>query len=296
MYFLKKAYVHIRSNKQVFVASVSSLAMAASIFGLFFFVFINLTAFMDSWTQQVQMAVYLDDNMTKVEQEEFEKILTRHPNVEAVTYISREVAWQKFQGMFSVDSHFLQSLDFNPLPASYNIRFKSSENQVDNIREFAKVIEQQNRVESVEYGEKWISRFEAFVIMLRLFLIALGGLIFIGMVLVISNTTKLSAYSRKDEVELMLLIGASPRYIKGPFIFEGLILALTGALISLGIIKAVHLYLQYQFQDSLGSMTRGLHFYFFQESYVLVYIFGSLFIGWLGSNFSISQILKSYNK
>ena len=251
---------------------------------------------MVAWSQQVQLVVYLEDEMRGPEQKKFEKILTRHPQVEAVTYISRDVAWQNFQGMFTVDSEFLQSLNFNPLPASYNLRFKPSPNQIEIIREFANVLQKQDKVESVEYGEKWISRFETFMVMLRIFLIALGGLIFLGLALVVSNTTKISVYSRKDEVELVLLIGASPSYIKRPFQLEGVILGLIGALLTIGVIKSMHFYLQFQFQETLNSISRGLQFHFFQHIYIWIFIAGCIFIGWVGSNLAIHQFLNSYYK
>lgn len=251
---------------------------------------------MGTWTQQVQLVVYLEDEMSGREQKKFEKILTRHPQVEAVTYVSRDVAWQNFQGMLMVDPEFLQSLNFNPLPASYNLRFKPSPNQIEIIRGFAKILQKQDNVESVEYGEKWISRFETFMVMLRIFLIALGGMIFLGLALVVSNATKISVYSRKDEVELVLLIGASPGFIKRPFQLEGVVLGLIGGLFTIGVIKSMHFYLKYQFQETLNTISRGLQFHFFQQMHIWIFIAGCIFIGWVGSNLAISQFLNSYYK
>ena len=148
------AYAHIKANKQVFIASVSSMAMALSIFGLFLFVFFNLNSFFTSWSRSVQLIVYLEDGMTKDEQKLFENKLTNNPDIEMVTFVSREVAWQNFQNLFPVDSGFLTSLKFNPLPASYNLQFKSLENKVEKIRQLAELLSKDDKVESVEFGEK----------------------------------------------------------------------------------------------------------------------------------------------
>ena len=290
------AYAHIKANKQVFVASVSSMAMALSIFGLFLFVFVNLNSFFTYWNRSVQLIVYLEDGMTKEEQKSFEKTLTDNPNIESVIYISRDVAWQNFQNLFPVDSGFLTSLKFNPLPASYNLQFKSLEDKVEKIRQFAEILSKNDKVESVEYGEKWISRFETFMVMMRIFIYALGGLIFIGLILVIYNTIRLSVYTRNDEIELMLLIGATPRFIKIPYIFEGVTMALTGAIISIGLIKLIHMYLNFQFMDSLVAITRGFSFQFFSFSFVMGFFLACALIGWIGGHFSISQFLNSYYK
>jgi len=290
------AYAHIKANKQVFIASVSSMAMALSIFGLFLFVFVNLNSFFSSWSRSVQLIVYLEDSLTSDEQKVFEKKLTDNPDVKTVTFISREVAWQNFQSLFPLDSGFLTSLKFNPLPASYNLQFKSLENKVEKIRRFAEILSKDAKVESVEYGEKWISRFETFMVMMSIFIYALGGLIFIGLILVIYNTIRLSVYTRKDEIELMLLIGATPRFIKIPYIFEGVTMAMTGAIISIGLIKILHVYLNYQFMDSLVTITRGFSFQFFSFSFIVGFFLACAFIGWIGGHFSISQFLNSYYK
>ena len=290
------AYAHIKANKQVFLASVSSMAMALSIFGLFLFVFVNLSSFFASWSSGVQLIVYLDDGMGKDEQKDFEKLLTKNPDVEKITFISRDVAWQNFQNLFPVDSGFLASLNFNPLPASYNLQFNPSADRVDKMRQFAEILKHNDKVESVEYGEKWISRFETFMVMTRIFIYALGSLIFVGLVLVIYNTIRLSVYTRKDEIELMLLIGATPRFIKVPYVFEGVTMAIAGAVISIGIIKAVHLYLNFQFMDPLASITRGVSFQFFSISFILGFFLCCATIGWIGSFLSINQFLNSYYK
>ncbi|MGV7221192.1 MAG: cell division protein FtsX [Nitrospinales bacterium] len=272
------------------------MAMALSIFGLFLFVFFNLNSFFTSWSRSVQLIVYLEDGMTKDEQKLFENKLTNNPDIEMVTFVSREVAWQNFQNLFPVDSGFLTSLKFNPLPASYNLQFKSLENKVEKIRQLAEILSKDDKVESVEYGEKWISRFETFMVMMGIFIYALGGLIFVGLILVIYNTIRLSVYTRKDEIELMLLIGATPRFIKVPYIFEGVTMAMTGAFISIGLIKLLHIYLNFQFMDSMVAITRGFSFQFFPFTFIVGFFVACASIGWIGGHFSISQFLNSYYK
>ena len=136
-------------------------------------------------------------------------------------------------------------MTFNPLPASYNIRFRDYPNRLERIRKFAKELAGYDGVESLEYGEKWIVRFEKFMIVLRVFLLAVGGLLSLGLVLIISNTIKLSIYSRRDEIELMLLIGSTHRFVKIPLILEGILQGIAGALMALGLIKLIHFYMKY---------------------------------------------------
>jgi len=148
----------------------------------------------------------------------------------------------------------------------------------------------------VEYGEEWINRFETFMILMRVFLLALGALLCLGAVLIIANTVKLSVLSRKSEIELMLLTGATPGFIKFPFFLEGIFHGVLGAVISLSLMKGIHLYLVSQFQGSIETFGRGMEFQFIPLSFVTVIMLTSILMGWLGSYLSLQQFLGAYKK
>ena len=134
------------------------------------------------------------------------------------------------------------------------------------------------------------------MIFLRLFILAVGGTICVGLILIISNTIKLSIYSRQDEINLMSLLGATQRFIKAPLLLEGLFQGVIGVLIALSLTKIIYLYLEYQFQGSLASIFRGINFQFLTMSHLWVMIIASLFVGWFGSLMSINQFLHGRNK
>ncbi|NIR52090.1 ABC transporter permease [candidate division KSB1 bacterium] len=287
---------HIRTNKQLFMASVGTITIALSILGLFLFVYVNLNTLLSYWNDQVQLIVYLEDKLAHSQESKLKDMVAGHSQVEDYEFISKEKAWKNFQSMFDENSGLIKGLGFNPLPASINIRFKSSTSRLDHIREFAEKIKNQKGVESLEYGADWIGRFESFMILMRIFLLALGGILCLGAVLIISNTIRLSVFSRKDEIELMLLIGATPRFIKTPFLLEGIFHGLMGATLALMFVKGLHTYLVVHFQGSIHNVTRGMEFHFISQPYVLAIILTSVFVGWLGSYLSVHQFLKEYKK
>lgn len=291
---LRTALANLKSNKQICLASIGSITIALSIFGLFIFIYVNLNAILTSWSNQVQLIVYLEDHITSAQKAHLQEFIESSPDVRGVTYVSREQAWSKFQKMFSDNAEFLAELDFNPLPASYNIQFHSSGHQLETIKRFAERIRKEPGVESVEYGEKWIGRFETFMVFMKVFLFALGALLSLGALLIISNTIKLSVFSRRDEIELMLLIGATPRFIKFPYLLEGILQGVLGALISLGLIKGLHVFLSMNIQGSLDALTRGMEFHFLNAQFVWSILVSSMVLGWLGSYISINQFLRSY--
>lgn len=292
----QSSITNIKSNKQICAASVGSITIALSIMGLFLFIFINLNSLLLTWDQRVQLVVYLNDGISVDDRKRLAQLISGKIEVESFEFISREKAWAKFESSFSKESDLLAELDFNPLPASYNLKIRSSADRLNEIRKLSDIMVRQKGVESVEYGEKWIGRFETFMVFMKVFLMTLASLISLGAVLIISNTIKLSVFSRKDEIELMMLIGATPGSIKAPYLFEGMFQGLLGALVSIALVKLVQVYLKFQFQGSFETLTRGMEFQFLSQSYIVTIFVTSIFIGLMGSYISLQQFLNSYDK
>ncbi len=288
---------NIKSNRQVFLVSITTITIAFSILSLFLVLFVNLNTFLTTWNQQVQLIVYLEDTVTTDQRQALEQVISTNPDVESMTFVPREAAWAKFKNTFSSKkSNFIDDLKFNPLPSSYNLKFKPSEDRFVKIRQFAEIFQEKDGVESVEYGEKWLAAFEKFMVFIRIFILAIGGLLALGLVFIISNTIKLSFYSRQDEIELMLLIGATPNFIVIPFLLEGMIQGLAGSTLGLAVIKLLHIYIGIQFQGSLESIARGMDFQFITAPLVCSLLLAGVFIGWLGSLISIRQFLSLDHK
>jgi cell division transport system permease protein len=293
---LKTTFINIKSNKQLFFASVGTITTALSILGLFLFVYTNLNSVLSFWNDQVQLIVYLDDEISNGEKKQLEKLFSSNSTINSFDFVSRKKAWENFQSMFSEKSSFLKGMGFNPLPASYNLMMKPSSERLKNIQSLAQKLNQQKGVESVEYGEDWINRFETFMILMQVFLLALGALLCLGAVLIISNTVKLSVLSRKSEIELMLLTGATPGFIRFPFFLEGIFHGMLGAVISLSFVKCLHIYLVTQFQGSIETFGRGMDFQFISLPFIVIIILASILVGWLGSYLSLQQFLGAYKK
>ena len=284
---------NIKSNRQTFFVSIATITIAWSIFGLFLLIFVNLNSFLATWNEQVQLVVYVEDDIREKKSEALEIIFQQNPSLESFSFVSREEAWKEFKERFSDTSEVIQGLDFNPLPGSYHLSFKEVPDRLGKIREFATLLKQQAGVESVDYGESWIGGLEKFMIFIRIFLVAIGGLLCLGLILIISNTIKLSYYSRREEIELMQMIGATHRAIKTPFFLEGMLEGFFGALLALAFMKVIHSYIQYQIDQSLGFMQRGMEFHFISNGMVLALVFFGVLVGWMGSSHSIRQFFKT---
>ena len=293
---LRTTILNIRANKQTFLISVMTIAISIGILGLFLIVFFNLNGLLTSWNQQVQLVIYLGDDISRSQKSDLEDLFKLNSKVQSTEEVSKEKAWQEFKLKQMDRTGADLDLGFNPLPASFRIRFTVSDNRSLHIREFAEQIRGEPGVESVEFGEKWIGRFEKFMLICRVFLLGVGILLSLGLILIISNTIRLSIYSRQDEIELMLLIGATPRFVKIPFLLEGMLQGLSGSLISLGLMGTIYIYMKNEFQPSIESIARGMEFQFISQPFLLILVGLSVLIGFIASYISTYQFMQVLNK
>ncbi len=287
---------NVRANVQTFLISVMTIAISIGIFGLFLIIFFNLNGFLASWNQQVQLIVYLQDDISRAQKGNLEDLFKTNSRVQSTEEVTKDQAWQEFRLSQAEKSGLELDLGFNPLPGSYRVRFKMSDNRLLHISKFAEKIQSEPGVESVEYGKIWISRFEKFIVFCRVFLMATGALLSFGLILIISNTIRLSIYSRQDEIELMLLIGATPQFVKIPFLLEGMLQGLSGSLLSLGLMGIIYYYLRNEFQTSIESIARGMDFQFIPEPFLLILVGSSVLIGLVASYISTYQYMQVLNR
>jgi cell division transport system permease protein len=287
---------NVRANKQTFFISVMTIAISIGILGLFLLVFLNLNGFLSNWNKHVQMVVYLDNKISVDKKKGLEALFKSNLEIQSIEEVSRDQAWQEFKGQ-QLDKNALNiDLGFNPLPASYKIRFKDIDDRSSYINELAKQVRLKPGVESVEYGEKWISRFESFMVFCRVLLLGVGVLLSLGLILIVSNTIRLSIYSRQDEIELMLLIGATPRFVKIPFLLEGMLQGLSGSILSLGFMGAIYFYLKSEFHSSIEAIALGIDFQFISQPFLLILVGMSVLIGFVASYISTYQYIQIVNK
>ena len=287
---------NVRSNIQTFMISVITIAISICILGFFLIIFFNLNVFFSSWNQQVQLIVYLKDDITQSNKKDLENLFKQNSRVQSIEEVTKDRAWKEFRKSQEKKLGLELDFDFNPLPSSYRISFKLSDNRQLHISKFANIIQNELGVESIEYGENWISRFEKFMVFCRVFLMASGALLSFGLILIISNTIRLSIYSRQDEIELMLLIGATPRFVKIPFLLEGILQGLSGSLLSLGLMLVVYYYLKSELQASTDYIASGMEFHFIPQPFLFSLVGLSMMIGFVASYVSTCQYMQVLNK
>jgi len=145
-------------------------------------------------------------------------------------------------------------------------------------------------VAEVEYGRQWIQRFTNVIHLFSLAGYAIGTLFFMATIFIVANTIRLVLYSRRDEIEIMRLVGATDRFIKIPFYLEGMIQGGAGTVIGLGILYLGYLTLSSRFEP--GIVGGVLQLRFFSASICAAIVLGGTIIGWMGCWVSLKQFMK----
>ena len=138
---LRIALSNIKENREICLVTLVIMTVALSILGLFFLIFFNLNSVLEAWNRQVRLVVYLNDNVTRQEQRLLEDSIAHNPDVESSKFISREMAWKNFKKTFEGKADVIESLDFNPLPASLVLQFRFGPKRFEKIQHFLKKTE-----------------------------------------------------------------------------------------------------------------------------------------------------------
>ncbi len=289
---LKEALEGIKANKEAYLITIGTTAVSMSIFGIFLIVHFNIQGMVKKWRENFQVVVYLQDNITKKDMKKLKSYFSSVQEIDEYLYVSKDQALKKFKKRLARNQTILDNLDVNPLPASFELKLKKKYRHYEKIKSIAEDVNKFKGIESLEFGEGWLERIETILFFLKFIVLAIGGLICIGIILIISNAMKLSLYARKDEIEIMQLVGATDWFIKGPFLLEGILQGFFGAILSLIILYGFY----EMFIDSLQTsrfFIGAQSFLFITPRDIAYIILSGVLIGYVGSYVSLRKFLNN---
>lgn len=229
-YFIVDALKSIKRNRTISFAAMLTVLITFFIFGTFTLLALNFNKSIEDIASQVEIRVYLNDDIKMVDQREIEVKLNEQSGVKAVTYESKDEAFLNLQDNLAENKGILEGYDLtnNPLPSSFIVTLDDP-SYADVV---SKAVEKMSGVESIRNQKEQIEKISSFVNVVQIVGIGLF-IIFIGVsVFLIMNTIKLTVYSRRREVGIMKFVGATDWFIRWPFIIEGMIIGLVGAILA----------------------------------------------------------------
>ena len=234
---------------------------------------------------------YLKPGINNADLTDLKAAIQSLDDVHNLRYISKQEALKQLKLQMKHQSSLFENLSENPLPDSFEIRMTASAASWQKIESLAAQIEALAKIEEVEYGQRWIGRFIHLVTLFRLAGYAMGALFFMAAIFIVANTIRLVIYSRREEVEIMRLVGATDNFIKLPFYFEGLIQGALGAIIGQGILYISFLFISSNIEQ--GFFPGLFRIQFLSPATLGGILLGSMLVGWLGCYISLKQFLKA---
>ena len=279
--------MNIRKNLSVHILSLGTIVASLLILGAFLFLFGNLNNWLQRWGTALSMSIYLKDGISEYRRDKVYSFIRGLPEAEIKRFISKEEALKDLRAALGEDAGFLNRLVRNPLPASYEVVFESKETQGVEPEKIKGELEKLDGVEEVQYSNEWLNKLEGFLNVVRLIGFIIGGLLCLCVVFIVTNTIKLTIYSRKDEIEILKLVGATDWFVKTPFLIEGMIEGISG-----GVLAVLMLFSGYLILPTKGVSLLGLtplDFVFLPAGYlVLILILGAV-LGVIGSFIAIGR-------
>ena len=278
-YAFKQAWISIRRSGRSALMSIGTITIAFITLGGFLLISVNVQRIVDRWKEAAELSVYLQDAIDEETRSRLDQVLKEHPAVSGVEYVSKPQALERFRGDFPELTDVAGSLSENPFPAAFEVRLRQGTAAADAAEALAEELKGRPGVADVRYDRRWLSRLISIVAMARVAGLVVAGVLMVGAAFTVAAVVRLSLHARRDEIEIMQLVGAPFSFIRGPFVAEGFLLGGLGAVLAFAALWTGHsLLLGWLGADMAGAIGEGTaRFLGLREISIL--LFGGLGVG-----------------
>lgn len=288
----RRSWVHHTGMQ---LATLTVLAATFSVVAFVLSLSLNLNRILASWGEGVQMTAYLHENVNNEAAQKLKVELETLGYFKDILYVPREVATQNFKSqMASYAPNILDDADFsNPFPASFRLQLKggvTSEKDVEKTESIAASIQKLSGVDDISYGQSWVRNYSSFVSTLY----AAGGVmavvLLIGSLFVVGNSIRTSIAARREEIEILELVGATSAMIRRPFVVEGLAMGILASTVALVLNLILYYWEKSVLSSSLVLSRLAPLISYLDTITVILFIFAGALLGAFGAWLSVRRI------
>lgn len=258
----------------------------------------NVETGLGNWSNELEMSVYLTDDIDDNEKSKVEEFLKQIDQIESFGFIDKEEAKTNFQAKISETlPSLLDDSIGNPFPASFELKIKAV-NETSKVSGVLNNLKEQimkiSGVEDVGYGQYWIESYNTTIKGIRSSVTIVSLILSLASLLIIGNIIRAQVYEKKEEVEILELIGATSKWIRLPYLVSGGVLGVIAAIIGLGICGNLFYLAKNYFKSSLGllGIYDQLHFFSIIDLLSIVFLCG--LIGSIGSYLCVRSINNGF--
>jgi cell division transport system permease protein len=279
-YSLQEAARSLWRGRQSGIVSTATIALALFVLGAFLLVTTNLERLSAEWSSAAELSVYVKDDIAPADRLAIEKLLAPGEVVASREFVSKEEALTRFRQTFSELAGSIDGGAGNPLPASFEVRLRPTAGE--RLDSFAQGVRGAKGVADVRYDRQWLTRLLDATRTVRTVGLTLGAVLILAAALTVANVVRLSLYARRDELEIMQLVGAPTVYVRGPFLMEGVLQGGIGAIAAVAVLAVAFFSVRGRYLVPLASAMNLSSIAFLSVEVMLLLVFGGMAVGCLG--------------
>lgn len=280
-YALEEACASLWRGRRSSLLSTGTIALALFVLGCFLLLTVNLDRLAGEWSRSAELSVYLADDASEAERLAVQATLAPGPIIASVEAVSKEAALARFKQMFGDLASAADALEGNPIPASFEVRLQAGASPTA-VQALAAALREAPGVADVRYDREWLDRLVAAVSLVRRVGFLLGGILTLAAAFTVANVVRLALYGRRDEIDIMQLVGAPTAYVRGPFVMEGVLQGGVGALVALSVLAGAYLAAQTRYLVPLAATLNLSRIQFLSVELSLLLLTGGMAVGCLG--------------
>jgi len=280
------------------LTTVAIIGISMLIFSSFSLIAFNLTSFLKAWEEKIEVIAYLKKGVAPGEVEGLLRKIRRFEGVETVKYVSSNEAMVFMEMKLGHQKNLLEGIQPGILPSSIEIRLVKDFRNTASIKGIVTQLRQLAQIDEIQYGQEWVETFLTLVHLFRITQWVLGGLLLMGIIFITFHTLQLTISSRREEIEIMQILGARPSFIQVPFYIEGLVQGFVGT----GLAILFLFYLHYEvllykvfflyITPSIKEWFTGISIRFLPPEKIIGVILGGMVLGFFGSFAASMRFLK----
>ncbi|MBE3093663.1 MAG: ABC transporter permease [Actinobacteria bacterium] len=294
-YFFGETFSSFRKNFLMFFTAITTVAITLFIVGFFIIIVFDIQGILSSIKNQVEIAVYLKDNVTDELKTYLENEIKGWDEISQVNFVSKDQALEKFK-KDNEGSEILKEIQGNPLPASFELQLKSPEKVEQVALRF--MDKDGNFIEGVDeviYGQNYVQKLFSITAIVGTIAFLIIVVLLLAAIVLIFNTIRLSVHARRKEIEVMKLVGATNWFVRLPFLFEGFFEGFIGSVISVVLLYFLSNYLLIRVEKAIVDTMHIKDLAILGNNNIILYIYAGLVIlGGLLGIFSSGFALKRY--
>lgn len=282
-YFGRTAWRGLAASPVTSAVAIGTIGISLVLVGAFALTLRNMEELLDRFGDDLRVTAYLAEGLDAGERRELVRLAGTVEGVESVRLVSKQEAMRRFREGVGRGAALLDGLEENPLPASLEITLVPAQRSPAGMAVVVEALTGLPGIDDLASGQDWVEGYLRFVALIRGLALGLGAILVLATLLIVANTIRLAVYARRDELEILSLVGASRPFVSTPFLLEGLLQGGIGGALALVLLFGLFRLVLPGFELGLELVLGGVAPRFFTGAEAAGLLAGGASLGLLGS-------------